>query len=115
MTDFTQWLQEMPRYRIGVEGAHAITPEHRDTALRDISPMQHPEAFKTTPVFLLHGDKDPVVPLHHSRDFAALLRKNGCEVTLREVVGETHRDEIAQPFQQQMADFLTQEQKGPQQ
>jgi len=55
------------------------------------------------------------VPLHHSRDFAALLRKNGCEVTLREVVGETHRDEIAQPFQQQMADFLTQEQKGPQQ
>lgn len=113
MTDFTQWLEEMPRYRPGVEGAHAITPKNREAALRDMSPIQHPEAFKTTAIFLLHGDKDPIVPLHHSRDFAALLRKKGCEVTLREVVGETHRDEIAQTFQQQLADFLTQEQKAP--
>ncbi len=115
MTDFTQWLEEIPRSRATVESAHAITPEHRGAALQAISPMQHPEAFKTTPVFLLHGDKDKTVPPHHSRDFAALLKERGFEVTFQEVAGETHRDEIAQPFQQQLADFLTQERKGKQQ
>ena len=107
MTDFTQWLAEAPGYRGRFETAHGISPEQRETALAKVSPLRHPEAYKKTSVFLLHGDNDAVVPPHHSRDFAAALKKAGCDVIYREVPGETHRDEISQKYQQELADFLT--------
>jgi dipeptidyl aminopeptidase/acylaminoacyl peptidase len=111
MTDFAQWLQEKPGYRQAVERAHGITPEDRDASLRKISPLDHPEAFRKTPVFLLHGDRDAVVPPHHSRDFAAALKNKGCAVTYREAAGATHNDKIALPYQQELADFLTKKQR----
>ncbi len=43
----------------------------------------------------------------HSREFAEQLRKLELPVTYREVAGEVHRDEIAEKYQQEMADFLT--------
>jgi len=107
MTDFPEWLQEKPQYRPSVEGAHKVTPEDRETALRKISPLDHPDAFRKTPLFLLHGDRDAVVPPHHSRDFAAALKKQGCDVTYREAPGATHSNDIAQSYQQELADFLT--------
>jgi dipeptidyl aminopeptidase/acylaminoacyl peptidase len=107
MTDFVQWLQETPRYRPAVEAAHRITPERRGEALRQISPLHHPEAFHKTAVFLLHGDRDAIVPPHHSRDFAAALKHNGCAVTYREVAEAVHSDGIAMSCQRELADFLT--------
>jgi dipeptidyl aminopeptidase/acylaminoacyl peptidase len=109
MTDFAQWLQEKPGYRQAVEQAHGITPEQRDAALEEISPLHHPAAFRKTPVFLLHGDRDATVQPHHSRDFAAALKDKGCAVTYREAAGATHNDNIALPYQQELADFLTRE------
>jgi len=108
MTDFKQWLLERPGYRQPVEQAHSIKPANRDAALAMLSPLNHIEAFRGIPVFLLHGDRDTTVLPHHSRDFAAALKKQGCAVTYREAKGETHRDQIAQPYQQELADFLTQ-------
>ncbi len=107
MTDFVQWLSEAPKYRELIEKAHAIPAMQRDSALRAISPMYHPEAFMKSPIFLLHGDQDTIVPVHHSLDFAAELQRKGCNVTLHVVLGETHRDEIVEPFQQMLADFIT--------
>lgn len=107
MTDFATWLKERPGYRPKVEKAHDIAPENRDEALQAISPLYHVEAFRKTPVFLLHGDKDVVVPPHHSIDFAAKLKQKGYAVIYREAAGEVHRDEIAQPYQKELADFLT--------
>ena len=106
MTDFAQWLQEKPGYRQPVEKAHGITPERRSEGLRKISPVCHPEAFRKTPVFLLHGDRDAVVPPHHSRDFAAALKAGGCTVVYREVPGAVHNDSIALSCQGELADFL---------
>lgn len=110
MTDFAQWLDERPGYRTVVEQAHGITPDQRAASLRNISPLQHPEAFRKTPVFLLHGERDTTVLPHHSRDFAGALKEKGATVVYREVQGETHRDEIAKSYQQEMADFLTRKQ-----
>jgi dipeptidyl aminopeptidase/acylaminoacyl peptidase len=107
MTDLAQWLLEQPGYRKGIEQAHDITPDQRDDSLRKISPLHHPEAFRTTPVFLLHGDRDVVVPPHHSRDFAAALKEQGCEVIYREAAGANHTDTIALTYQQELANFIT--------
>jgi len=110
MTDFTRWLNESPGYRALVEEAHGITAENRDETLRKISPQQNLDAFRHTPVFLLHGGKDTTVKPEHSRQFASALKIKGHAVTYREAAEETHRDEIAQPYQREMADFLTESQ-----
>jgi dipeptidyl aminopeptidase/acylaminoacyl peptidase len=107
MTDFSQWLVEQPRYRGPVEQAHKISPDQRVAALVELSPLRHPEAFRNLPVLLLHGDQDTVVPPHHSRDFAAALKERGSLVTYHEVPGLTHDDEIARPYQRELADFFT--------
>lgn len=107
MSDFTRWLDEAPGYRGRVESAHGVTDANRKEMLEKISPLQHPDAFRDTPIYLLHGAKDGTVKPHHSRDFAAALKEKGCPVTYREVPDEIHRDEIAQPHQQELADFLT--------
>ncbi|MGB0582615.1 MAG: alpha/beta hydrolase family protein [Limisphaerales bacterium] len=107
MTDFPRWLEEKPIYRMVVERAHGITTKTRATGLNEISPLLHPEAFRNVPMMLIHGNRDAVVPPHHSRNFAAVLKKIGANVIYREAKGEMHRDEIARPYQQELADFLT--------
>ena len=85
------------------------TRHHAGTSERGvgkISPVCHPEAFRKTPVFLLHGDRDAVVPPHHSRDLAAALKAGGCTVVYREVPGAVHNDSIALSCQRELADFL---------
>ncbi len=107
ITDFTKWLVEIPKYRVPVEQAHGITPETRGEALAKISPLMNVDAFRKVPVMLLHGDKDRVVPTHHSRDFAAALKKKGYPFIFHEVPGATHNDKIARSYQHELADFLT--------
>jgi len=107
MTDFNRWLQEAPAYRQRVEDAHQIQPDHREASLRNLSPLHHVEAFRTTSVFLLHGAKDDIVPVHHSREFAARLQAQGSPVIYREHPDGTHLDEVARPYQMELADFLT--------
>ncbi|TWU13416.1 esterase [Symmachiella macrocystis] len=107
ITDFTKWLVEKPNYRVPVEKAHGITPETRNEALAKLSPLMNVDAFQKVPVMLLHGDKDRVVPTHHSRDFAAALQKKGYPFIFHEVPGATHNDKIARTYQHELADFLT--------
>lgn len=107
MTDFTRWLEERPGYRGPVEEAHGITAENRKERLQKLSPLANLDAFRKTPIFLLHGGKDTVVKPEHSRDLAAALKEKGYPVTYREAPSEIHRDEIAEPFQVEMTDFLT--------
>lgn len=107
MTDFSRWLEEQPRYRAPVEGAHDISAETREQSLERISPINHIETFRNTELFLLHGTRDAVVDPDHSRRFVKALRKKGYSVTYHEVEGERHRDEIARDYQRELANFLT--------
>jgi dipeptidyl aminopeptidase/acylaminoacyl peptidase len=107
MTDFSQWVQEKPSYLTAIARAHGVKPSEAGPVLQALSPLEHASLFAGTSVFLLHGDADPTVPVHHSREFAAALKAHGSPVIYREAPGVKHDDAIAGPFQQEIADFLT--------
>ena len=48
--------------------------------LKSVSPLNFPEQF-SIPVLLVHGDKDTVVPIVHSRVLAERLKRAGKDVT----------------------------------
>lgn len=107
MTDFAAWLRESPGFAGSIAGGHGVATADLPPILDRLSALRHPEAFARVPVFLVHGDADTIVPPHHSRDFAALLRKRGSRVTLREAPDIGHDDAAATAFQREIADFLT--------
>jgi len=73
-------------YTVGLVGPLPETRRLHD----ERSPVCHPERFAGVPVLILHGDADPVVPVDHSRAFAAAARAAGADVTLHEYPGEGH-------------------------
>lgn len=107
MTDFAQWVQESPIYLQRIAEAHGVKPSEAVSVLQNLSPLDRTASFADTPVFLIHGDADSIVPVHHSRDFAATLKKQGVPVTYHEASGVGHVDEIVEPFQQEIVEFLT--------
>ncbi|MBS0631993.1 MAG: prolyl oligopeptidase family serine peptidase [Verrucomicrobia bacterium] len=107
VTDQVRFFTDAPNYRESVGPAHHVTDANREAVLRAISPLYHAEAFQQTPVFLVHGAKDTVVNVAHSREFAAALQKQGSPVIYRESPEEGHHDEIVVSFQEEIADFLT--------
>lgn len=64
-------------------------PEFLDVA-RDRSPSRHPEHFVDTPLLVLHGDVDPVVPLEQSLTFVERVRAAGGDASLHVYAGEGH-------------------------
>ena len=108
-TDFTQWSQESAGagYIDGIAKAHGVAATDVAPVLQSLSAMQHTASFADIPVLLIHGDADLIVPVHHSRDFAAALKKQGSMVIYHEIQGVGHDSVIAKPFQLEIADFLT--------
>ena len=109
MTDFNVWMKETPRFAPSIIQAYGSDQAKVERVFDSRSSIRNAEAFVSVPVYLLHGDKDCIVPPHHSRDFAAILKAKGCAVTYHEVPGVGHEDKIAETFQEEMADFLTTE------
>jgi len=107
MTDLAAWTTELPVWLEPITQAHGLNAALAGAVLRDLSPLNRVAAFAKIPVFLLHGDADPTVPVHHSRDFAAALRAAGGRVTCREEPGGGHDDGIAAGFQEEMVSFIT--------
>ena len=56
---------------------------------RAASPLFHIDKA-TVPFLIIHGDKDPIVPVDQSRDFHAALQKAGKESTYIELPNEGH-------------------------
>jgi len=106
VTDFAGWAAQFPDRGVSLAQAHGVTPEAAQAAFRGLSPLNHVPAFANMPVYLLHGDADGVVPVRHSRDFAAALRAAGCPVTYRESPGMGHDDHIAACWQEEILEFF---------
>lgn len=64
-------------------------PEFTDVA-RGRSPSQHADRFVHTPLLVLHGDVDPVVPVEQSSVFVERVRAAGGDATLHVYEGEGH-------------------------
>jgi dipeptidyl aminopeptidase/acylaminoacyl peptidase len=64
-------------------------PEARALA-SERSPAHHPEQFVNTPLLVLHGDVDPVVPVEQSQVFVERVRATGGDATLHVYAGEGH-------------------------
>ena len=107
VTDFTAWLKESPVYEASVAQAYGLDAKALGPFLAERSPVRHAEAFAHVPVFLLHGAADNLVLPHHSRDFVSALEAKGYSVTYREVASVGHDDVIAEAYQKEIADFLT--------
>jgi len=57
---------------------------------RERSPAFHTDRFTLTPILLLHGDSDPVVPVEQSQVFAQRVQAAGGQIELRVYPGEGH-------------------------
>jgi len=60
------------------------------TKARDRSPAFHGVRYTRTPILVLHGDADPVVPVEQSRSFVDAVRAAGGNATLHVYEGEGH-------------------------
>jgi dipeptidyl aminopeptidase/acylaminoacyl peptidase len=54
------------------------------------SPLNYPERLTHTPILLMHGDSDPVVPLQQSRAFVERCRAAGVDIDFVVYEGEGH-------------------------
>jgi len=106
MTDFEAWVAEQPGYLAPIAQAHGFDAANPGAALRSLSPLNHSADFIKIPVFLLHDDADAIVPVHHSRDFAAALDRVGGRVIYREVAGGGHDDDVAAGWQDDILQFI---------
>jgi acetyl esterase/lipase len=108
-TDFLNWgrpgdekihaLDHRPQFRPSFD-YHAVDPttnlweritdenKLRDIA-RDISPIYHISS-STPPTFIMHGDKDDLVPLRQSESFVAKLKEAGVDAKLVVKAGGGH-------------------------
>ena len=65
-----------------------VVHDHKDKALK-ASPITY-ASNHAAPFFIVHGDKDNLVPIAQSRRLAESLRQAGVEVTLRTLAGVGH-------------------------
>lgn len=61
-----------------------------DAELLARSPVNHAAGLAGTPLLILHGDQDPVVPVEQSQALAAAIEKAGGAVELHVYPGEGH-------------------------
>jgi dipeptidyl aminopeptidase/acylaminoacyl peptidase len=54
------------------------------------SPLNFPERLTHTPILLMHGDSDPVVPVEQSRAFVERCRSAGVDIEFVVYEGEGH-------------------------
>ncbi len=87
-TDLRGWTTNPPQAIAEIEGIKP--PLTFDPALEDdVSPLLHVTA-DDAPVLLLHGDKDLLVPIEHSRNILAAYERIGVPVRLFVAEGAGH-------------------------
>lgn len=93
-TDFMNWGGKPadPKREPGLiytEGLEGKSQEQIDAAMRRISPALQIKG-KTAPLFLIHGDADPIVPLQQSQLMVEAMKAAGNEATLYVKSGGGH-------------------------
>jgi acetyl esterase/lipase len=87
-TDLREWVTNPPEE---IRKLAMLKPPLSFDAAKapDYSPVLHASA-KTAPLLMIHGDKDPLVPIVHSQNLAAVLEKEKAIFKLVTVTGAGH-------------------------
>ena len=87
-TDIRTWVTDPPD---AIKNVAALMPPltFDPAKAADFSPLIHVSAA-TTPTLLIHGDKDPLVPIEHSRNMIAALEKAKVPSELLVIEGTGH-------------------------
>ena len=110
-TDFAA-LHRAGRYAKSLEKAFGGSPSDVPDVYRQQSASANLDAFRTTPVFILHGEKDAAIPVSQSRRFVEAMRAAGNQVTYHEIRGRGHERSLIQGYEGKILDFLD-EHAGP--
>lgn len=100
-TDFLYWAEEVTKKGIDIAklenevagGAISKLFGGPFSRKQDVAKAASPTTYidrKDPPVFIAHGDQDPLVPLSQSQVFYDKLKKAGVEATLHIVKGQGH-------------------------
>lgn len=114
-TDLRKWTTDPPKAIKDVPGLKP--PLSFDAKLEeDVSPITK-VTEKTAPVLLIHGDKDELVPIEHSKNIVPLLEKAKVPVELVVVEGAGHgfsekqNKDVVLPAMMKWLDAQTKEKK----
>jgi dipeptidyl aminopeptidase/acylaminoacyl peptidase len=88
-TEFYYWTTDST-LRNSIAAAYGGTPSEVPLVYKDESPLGNEIRFRHTPVFLLHGSADTVVPVSNSRQLNKTLSQAGYVVKYVEVPGVGH-------------------------
>ncbi len=92
-------------------GAESDTPEGRQRLGKEVSPIYHVTA-KLPPTFIIHGDKDELVPMQQSETFVARAKEAGVTAKLVVKPGAAHGWVDRMPDYVQMADWFDEQLRG---
>ncbi|MDC0175924.1 prolyl oligopeptidase family serine peptidase [Planctomycetaceae bacterium] len=106
VTDYSQFLKDSPQYKPSMSKALGGTPDTIPDVYKAQSVMAHLDTFQKLPILVLHGDRDIVVPVHHSRQFVKAMKTRGNKVVYKEVAGGRHLSSFIQGFENQILDFF---------
>jgi VCBS repeat-containing protein len=92
VTNFTEFYYWTPDSTLqnSIRTAYGGTPSQVPLVYNDESPLGNEIRFMHTPVFLLHGSADTVVPVSNSRNLYSSLTQAGYDVKYVEVQGVGH-------------------------
>jgi poly(3-hydroxybutyrate) depolymerase len=93
VTDFAafyNWPQVDQTLKTSIKVTFGGTPTEKPLVYKDESPLGNEIRFAHTPVFLLHGSADTVVPVSNSQNLYNSLRQAGYVVKYDEVSGVGH-------------------------
>ena len=93
-------------------GPESDTQEGRERLGKEISPIYHIPKDKLPPTFIIHGDKDDVVPLQQAETFVARAREAGAVAQLVVKPGLGHGWPDRQPDYVQFADWFDEHLRG---
>lgn len=75
------WVTDLP----GFEGSVSVVPVERGAAMPALA-----RRLANTPIWIFHGEMDPVVPVQGSREPAAALKQVSAKVRYTEFLGLDH-------------------------
>lgn len=94
ITDFFKFYQERDYYQKSIAGSYGGTPEEASEVYKQRSAVYNVDKLKKVPLLIIHGDKDNIVYLSHSKTLYGKLKAAEANVQLIVVPGMGHSNKI---------------------